>query len=288
MSKILVTGANGQLGNELRLLSEKHIPHHFFFTDVEELDITDYAAVEHFFLQHHIEIVINCAAYTAVDKAEEDKKAAFSINATAVENLARACIQRKAKLIHISTDYVYDGTAYLPYKEDHPTAPVSVYGQSKLAGETAALTVSDCIIIRTSWLYSSFGNNFVKTMLRLGKEREVLNVVSDQVGTPTYAADLAATIMVIVEKAAANQMKLGVFNFSNEGVCSWYDFAHEIMRLSGLKCMVQPIETKDYPAAATRPYYSVLNKTAIKTAYGIKINHWQDSLEKCLSKLLDK
>ena len=282
MSNILVTGADGQLGNEIRKLSNGFDQYRFFFTDVNNLDITKPDAIEDFFVQNEIQIVINCAAYTAVDRAEADEQTATLINATAVENLAISCSNHQATLIHVSTDYVYDGRACQPYSEDHHTAPASAYGRTKLAGEKNALSTPKCVILRTSWLYSSFGNNFVKTMLRLGRERETLNVVFDQIGTPTYAADLAATIMVVAVKAEQNKLIRGVFNFSNEGVCSWYDFAHEIMQLAGLKCIVKPIETKDYPAPAPRPHYSVLNKSRIKTTYGIEIPHWRDSLINCL------
>ncbi len=283
---ILVTGANGQLGNEIRRISGNFPGDQFFFTDVAELDITHPASVEDFFDTNGVQLVINCAAYTAVDKAESEESAATLINSTAVQYLAKACDRFDAAIIHVSTDYVYDGCAYKPYTEDHDTAPASVYGRSKLAGEKAALSCPKSVVIRTSWLYSSFGNNFVKTMLRLGKERETLNVVFEQVGTPTYAADLAQAIMVIAEHAKQNKLQHGIFHYSNEGVCSWYDFACEIMRLAGLKCVVQPIETKDYPTPASRPHYSVLNKFRIKTAYGIVIPHWQDSLEKCIAELL--
>jgi dTDP-4-dehydrorhamnose reductase len=232
--------------------------------------------------------VINCAAYTAVDKAESDEFTPTLINATAVGYLATACNKADATLIHISTDYVYDGNACKPYREDHPTAPASVYGRSKRAGELAALTTPKSVVIRTSWLYSSFGANFVKTMLRLGKERETLNVVFDQTGTPTYAADLAQAVMKIVKTSEQNNLKTGIFHYANEGVCSWYDFAHEIMQQAGLKCAVKPIETKDYPAPAPRPYYSVLNKTRIKTEYGVEIPHWKDSLRSCLAEITGK
>ena len=282
---ILVTGANGQLGGELQKISGNCPDDCFFFTDVAELDVTLPDAVNDFFKKNGIQTVINCAAYTAVDKAESDEHAATLINATAVGYLAEACNKADATLIHISTDYVYDGKACKPYCEDHPTAPASVYGRSKLAGEKAALTTAKSVIIRTSWLYSSLGNNFVKTMLRLGKERELLNVVFDQVGTPTYAADLAQTIMEIIKSAEQNYLKTGIFHYSNEGVCSWYDFAREIMQQAGLKCVVKPIETKDYPAPATRPHYSVLNKARIKAEYRLQIPHWKDSLMHCLAEL---
>jgi len=290
---ILVTGANGQLGNELRKphplplsKGEGRDGYRFFFTDVDELDITNPEAVYHFFETNEIQTVINCAAYTAVDRAESDEPAATLINATAVEYLANACNIADATLIHISTDYVYDGFACKPYSENHHTAPASVYGCSKLAGEKFALATHKSVIIRTSWLYSSFGNNFVKTMLRLGKERETLNVIFDQTGTPTYAADLAQVIMKIVKSSEQNNLKTGIFHYSNEGVCSWYDFAHEIMQQAGLKCVVKPIETKDYPTPASRPHYSVLNKARIKEDYGVVIPHWKDSLKRCIARLV--
>ena len=280
---ILVTGANGQLGSELRQTSGDFPNFRFFFTDIDELDITNPDAVYDFFEKNEIQTVINCAAYTAVDKAESDEPTAMLINAAAVEYLANACTKTDATLIHISTDYVYDGCACKPYNEDHCTAPASVYGRSKLAGEKAALTVPKSVVIRTSWLYSTFGVNFVKTMLRLGKERETLNVVFDQTGTPTYAADLAQAIMTIAVQAEQNNLISGIFHYSNEGVCSWYDFACEIMQQAGLKCVIRPIETKDYPTPAPRPHYSVLNKARIKAAYGLEIPHWKDSLKRCLS-----
>jgi len=283
---ILVTGSNGQLGNELRKITVHFPDDRFFFTDVDELDITNPEVVDDFFEKTNIQTVINCAAYTAVDKAENDEPAATLINATAVGYLATACQKADATLVHVSTDYVYDGCACKPYSEDHDTSPASVYGRSKLAGEKAALATSKSVVIRTSWLYSSFGNNFLKTMLRFGKEREMLNVVFDQVGTPTYAADLAQVIMKVVKAAEQNDLTTGIFNYSNEGVCSWYDFAHEIMQQTGLKCKVRPIETKDYPTPATRPHYSVLNKTRIKMAYGLEIPHWKDSLSQCLEKFM--
>ena len=280
---ILVTGADGQLGNELRNISGNFPDDRFFFTDVAELDITNPDAVNDFFETNRIQTVINCAAYTAVDKAESDESTATLINATAVGYLAEACNKADATLIHVSTDYVYDGCACKPYSEDHRTAPASAYGRSKLAGEQAALSARGSVVIRTSWLYSSFGANFVKTMLRLGRERETLNVIFDQVGTPTYAADLAQAIMTIAGQAENGGLQPGIFHYSNEGVCSWYDFAHEIMQQAGLPCVVKPIETKDYPTPATRPHYSVLNKARIKSAYQLVIPHWKDSLSRCLA-----
>lgn len=282
---ILVTGSNGQLGNELRHLSSGHPDYRFFFTDIAELDLTHPTAASHFMEAHAIRTVINCAAYTAVDRAEADEAAATRINADAVGYIAQACSRVAATLIHVSTDYVYDGRSCTPYREDDTVAPASAYGRSKLAGEQAALSTPKAVVIRTSWLYSSFGNNFVKTMIRLGKERSTLNVVFDQVGTPTYAAGLAQAIMVIAGRAEHNTLEGGVFHYSDEGVCSWYDFAHEIMRQTGLRCVVKPIETKDYPTPASRPPYSVLNKARIKATYGIEIPHWKDNLLQCLAAL---
>jgi len=279
MNNILVTGANGQLGSELQKISTNFPEHRFCFTDIAQLDITNREAVNAFFETNKFQTIINCAAYTAVDKAEDDEPTAMLLNATAVRYLAQACRKTDASLIHISTDYVYSGNAYTPYCEDAPALPASVYGKTKLAGEEAALVAPKSTIIRTSWLYSSFGNNFVKTMLRLGKERDELRIVYDQTGTPTYAADLASVIMKIVNSNA----KSGIFNYSNEGVCSWYDFAHEIINQAGMKCVVKPIETKDYPLPAPRPNYSVMNKARIKTQFDLEIPHWKESLKKCLN-----
>lgn len=269
----LVVGANGQLGNELRLLLKARA----CYVDREELDITDENAVEEFFSKNKFEVIINCAAYTAVDKAESDVELATKINVEGPRYLAKTGVS----IVHISTDYVFDGNNFRPYVESDEPKPSSVYGVTKLAGENAILeTATTAIIIRTSWLYSVFGNNFVKTMQRLGSERESLNVVFDQVGSPTYARDLAQAIVAILP-----QMKNGkkeIYHFSNEGVCSWYDFATEIMKKSNLVCKVNPIEGKDYPTPAKRPFYSVLNKGKIKRDFGIKINHWDDSLEECI------
>ncbi len=272
----LVTGANGQLGNELRLrLGERAR-----YVDRDELDITDAEAVQAFVKGRSFDAIINCAAYTAVDKAESDADLAEKINVQGPENLAKTGIP----LIHISTDYVFDGTACVPYTEDVRPNPNSVYGRTKLAGEQAvAKYASAAVIIRTAWLYSCFGNNFVKTMRRLGAERESLNVVFDQTGTPTYAGDLAAAIVAVLEKMP--QQGCEVYHFSNEGVCSWYDFALEIMKLSGLKCRVSPIESKDYPTPAKRPSYSVLNKGKIKERFGIANRHWSEALAECIEKM---
>lgn len=269
---LLITGAKGQLGTELSKLLPDAIA-----TDVSDLDITDKGAVESFVKENNIDTVINCAAYTAVDKAEADTLVAEKINIIGPKNLA----QSGAKLIHISTDYVFDGTSYRPYSENDTPHPVSVYGKTKLAGEQAVLSQSQsAIIIRTAWLYSPYGNNFVKTMRRLGAEKSILKVVCDQVGTPTYAADLAQAIVDILPQFKDGHK--GLYHFSNQGVCSWYDFAVEIIKLSGLSCQVKPIETRDYPTAATRPFYSVLNKSKIISEFNVNIPHWKESLEKCL------
>lgn len=272
----LVVGANGQLGNELRLILGDAAE----YVDRELLDITDAGAVKNFVKLEKYSAVINCAAYTAVDKAESDAQLAEKINVDGPKNLAETGVP----LIQVSTDYVFDGLGHRPYKEDDETHPQSVYGATKLAGEKAVLEkASGCFVVRTAWLYSTFGNNFVKTMRRLGAERENLNVVFDQVGTPTYARDLAEAIVAMLPKLKAGAKE--IYHFSNEGVCSWYDFAIEIMRLSGLGCRVKPIESKDYPTPAKRPFYSVLNKGKVKEDFGLEIKHWSESLKDCVEKL---
>ena len=272
----LVTGSNGQLGHALRrLLGERAV-----YADRDELDITDAAAVNAFVGKGKFEAIINCAAYTAVDKAESDEALAARINIDGPANLAAT----ETPLVHISTDYVFDGTACRPYTEADRTNPQSVYGRTKLAGERAVLEkASAAVIIRTAWLYSEDGGNFVKTMRRLGAEKPELRVVFDQIGTPTYAGDLAAAIVAVLPRLYPGVKE--VYHFSNEGVCSWYDFACEIMELSGLRCKVVPIESKDYPSPAARPLYSVLNKAKIKRDFGLTINHWKESLHKCLQNL---
>lgn len=274
---ILITGANGQLGNELQVALKTTKNVNPIFTDVDTLDITDRDAVETFFTKNKIEFVVNCAAYTAVDKAESDIDLCYAINTKAVSNLSDAAKQYSAKIIHISTDYVFDGSAHKPYIETDYINPQSVYGKSKAEAEQYLTehNKDNSIIIRTSWLYSKFGNNFVKTMIRLGTEKESLSVIFDQVGTPTNAADLATTIVKII---ASNKFVAGIYHFSNEGVCSWYDFAKAIFDIKNLNCSLSPIETKDYPTPAKRPHYSILNKTKIKETFGIKIPHWYDSL----------
>lgn len=286
MIHILVTGANGQLGNELRQLAAEHADLNFYFTDVAELDICDEDAVAAYLCDKPLDLIINCAAYTAVDKAEADVDLCGRINSDAVGVLGRAAAARNARMIQVSTDYVYSGEGHKPYTEDELTVPVSVYGITKLAGEHLLAEVCpDSVILRTSWLYSEFGNNFVKTMIRLGKERQTLGVIFDQIGTPTYAGDLAETILKIAESGA--KWSPGVYNYSNEGVCSWYDFAVKVHELAGIRsCKVSPLETVDYPTPAKRPFYSVMNKKKIKQTYGVEIPHWEQSLRRCISKML--
>ena len=282
--KILVTGANGQLGNELRLMSGNFPQFEYLFTDIAELDICNAAAVDAFVEQNKVDAVINCAAYTAVDKAESEERKAETINSQAPANLARAIERRGGALVQISTDYVFPGNACEPINENCPTAPSSAYGRTKLAGEIAAQKeCKNTVIIRTAWLYSSFGHNFVKTMIKLGRERESLGVVFDQIGTPTYARDLARAIMQIISKGVVP----GVYHFTNEGVASWYDFTIAIHKLAGIKnCKVSPLHTSDYPTPATRPHYSVLDKTKIKTTFDIEIPYWADSVKECVDILL--
>jgi dTDP-4-dehydrorhamnose reductase len=291
---ILVTGANGQLGSELKAISSSYPSYNFLFVGKYDLPIDDYIAVENFFQNNTIDICINCAAYTAVDKAESEPDKAFAINAHGASNLATQCQYYKAQLIHISTDYVFNGTATQPIKEDEPTDPIGVYGQSKLKGEDLVLQVNPtAIIIRTSWVYSSFGNNFVKTMLRLMNEKESINVVNDQIGKPTYARDLAEAIMKLVEKystlPAGRQVlniKSSIFNYSNAGATiSWYNFALAINKKIKSKCLVNAIPTSAYPTPAKRPAYSVLDTTKIENELGITIANWEDGLDRCLKLL---
>ena len=290
MKRILITGALGQLGSELKLLSGLLSEVEFIYTDYSELDITNVDAVSSYFNEYKPEFIVNCAAYTAVDKAENEPDKAELLNAAAVKNIAQACSKNDSYLIHISTDYVFDGCNYRPYSESDETSPTSVYGKTKVLGEQYALAYAKSMVIRTAWLYSSFGNNFVKTMFRLGGERNELGVVFDQVGTPTYAADLAHTIIQIIKKtlSSPSAFKGGVYHYSNEGVCSWYDFARKIIQIGNCTCTVNPIETKDYPTPAQRPHYSVLNKTKIKKEYMLSIPHWEDSLARCMKILMKK
>lgn len=281
---ILITGCKGQLGNEIQLLEKEHTSHTFFNTDVDELDITDQMAVEQFVAQNAIDGIVNCAAYTAVDKAESNKELCTSLNTVAPAYLAAAVEKRKGWIIHISTDYVFDGTKHTPYVESDTPCPNSVYGSTKLAGELGVRKFCKrAMIIRTAWLYSTFGNNFVKTMIRLGKEKEQLGVIFDQIGTPTYARDLARVIMVAMEY----DIRPDVFHFSNEGVISWYDFTKAIHRIACINsCHVKPLHTSEYPTPASRPAYSVLDKTKIKETYGIEIPYWEESLRECLNELM--
>ncbi len=282
----MVTGANGQLGSELRVLSVSYPAYNFLFVTKEELSIDNITAVKEYFNNHAIDYCINCAAYTAVDKAETEKEKAFQINADAVGYLAEACQLHNVQFIHVSTDYVFDGTATEPIKENQHVNPLGVYGTSKLKGEQQAISKNEeTIIIRTSWVYSSFGNNFVKTMLRLMKEKESINVVSDQQGCPTYAADLAEAIMQIVIKNSASKTP-GIYNYSNLGKINWYEFAVAIKELTSSKCLVNPIPTSQYPTPAKRPQYSVLDTSKIQQTFGIIIPEWKKSLKKCLSILV--
>lgn len=281
---ILITGCNGQLGNEMQLLEKQYPEHTFFNTDVAELDITNPQAINAFVDGNAIDGIVNCAAYTAVDKAESNTDLCHLLNAKAPAFLAEAIERRNGWLVQISTDYVFDGTNHTPYTEDQATCPNSVYGETKLEGERLATEkCSRTMIIRTAWLYSTFGNNFVKTMIKLGKEKEQLGVIFDQVGTPTYAADLASAIMTAISKGIVP----GIYHFSNEGVISWYDFTKAIHRLAGITtCHVRPLHTAEYSTPAHRPHYSVLDKTKIKQTYGIEVPYWEDSLALCVRQLM--
>lgn len=280
---ILITGCNGQLGNEMQLLESQYPQYQWYNTDVQELDISNQQAIEQFVAAHEIDGIVNCAGYTAVDKAEENEELCAMLNQHAPAYLAAAVEKRGGWMVHISTDYVFDGTHHTPYVETDEPCPNSVYGRTKLAGEQEVMQhCKRSVIIRTAWLYSTFGNNFVKTMIRLGKERPELGVIFDQIGTPTYAGDLAKAIMAVVEKG----IMPGIYHFSNEGVISWYDFTKAIHRLAGITtCHVRPLHTAEYPTPANRPHYSVLDKTKIKTVYGIEIPYWEESLKDCIDKL---
>lgn len=280
---ILITGCNGQLGNEVQLLEKEHQEHTYFNTDVQELDITDKEAVRAFVNEHQIDGIVNGAAYTAVDKAEENQTLCQMLNATAPGYLAEAMEERGGWMIHISTDYVFDGTNHTPYVETDPVCPNSTYGRTKLAGEQAVLDgCRRSMIIRTAWLYSTFGNNFVKTMIRLGKEKSELGVIFDQIGTPTYARDLAVAIFAAVKQGIVP----GIYHFSNEGAISWYDFTKAIHRIAGItQCRVRPLHTSEYPAQANRPHYSVLDKTKIKQTFAIEVPYWEESLKECIERL---
>ncbi|MDD4781698.1 MAG: dTDP-4-dehydrorhamnose reductase [Tissierellia bacterium] len=286
MHNILVTGSNGQLGNELRLVVEKKDNvNNYFFTDVEELDITNKNDVSQFLHANNIDIVVNCAAYTNVDKAEDEKEIADLINHIGVKNLAESCKDRNGLLIHISTDYVFDGTKNTPYKETDETKPLGIYGKTKLRGENAIINSGcDYVIIRTSWLYSSYGKNFLKTMQKLTAEKESIKVVFDQVGTPTNAHDLAEVIYLIIQKNEKD-IKNQIYFFSNEGVCSWFDFAVAINEAFGHSCKVQPCHSEEFPSKVTRPSFSVLDKKKIKEILEIEIPHWRVSMSKCIKTL---
>ena len=285
MHKLLITGCRGQLGSELQDIADDYESLDFLFTDYDELDITDRKAVRNYIEEHEVDCVVNCAAYTAVDKAESEPEKCELLNDIAPGYLAEAIASRGGSMIQISTDYVFDGKGHIPYREDMPTAPQSVYGRTKLAGEEKV--VRNCpgaMVIRTAWLYSSYGKNFVKTMLRLAKERDEIGVVADQIGTPTYAHDLARAICTIVEQGIVP----GIYHFTNEGVCSWYDFTKTIFRLEDISaddCRVRPLRTDEYPSTAARPHYSVLDKSKIKKAYGLDIRWWEDALKSCIKKL---
>ncbi|MDD4856317.1 MAG: dTDP-4-dehydrorhamnose reductase [Sulfuricurvum sp.] len=285
MSKILVTGANGQLGSELHSLHNAYPQHDFTFADRATFDLSNLCKLEDYFDTNTFDTIINCAAYTAVDKAESDEELANTINHRAVSLLAKIAQKKNISLIHVSTDYVFDGKNYRPYIETDPTDPQGVYGRTKCDGENAILDVApaNTIIIRTSWVYSSFGTNFVKTMLRLGKERDTLGVIFDQVGTPTYARDLAKAILDILPQI--NNTTPEIYHYSNEGAISWYDFAKAIFELSDIHCTVNPITTDQYPTPASRPHYSLLNKAKIKQEYNMLIPYWQDSLKECLKEI---
>jgi dTDP-4-dehydrorhamnose reductase len=284
MLNVLVTGSKGQLGSEIKELSVNY-DYNFFFTDRTNLDITNENELRSFIQTNNIDTIINCAAYTAVDKAEEEKEQADLVNRKAIKKLAKVSNAYGAKLIHISTDYVFDGKAYKPYVEEFQTNPQGVYGKTKLDGENEMIKINpkNSIIIRTSWVYSFYGTNFVKTMLRLGREKESLGVVFDQIGTPTYAKDLAQTILDILSKI--NNEKMEIYHYSNEGVLSWYDFAKEIMKMAKLECKINPIESYEYLTPAKRPYYSLLNKSKIKKEFNIEIPYWKDGLDDCLKRL---
>jgi dTDP-4-dehydrorhamnose reductase len=287
---ILVTGANGQLGQCFRQLAEQNPTVYFYFVGSSELDITNKRMVRKFFEQHPVSWCINCAAYTAVDQAQKEPAVARKINITGVKNLAEACAPKGIPLIHFSTDYVYHTKQNTPFKEEDPVSPKGIYARTKRSGERAAMLANpNTMVIRTSWVYSEFAHNFVKTMLRLGRERSNLNVVYDQIGTPTYALDLAAAVLDIIRKteteAVPPYLLAGIWHYSNEGVTSWYDFAKAIFEIKNIPCAVQPIESKAYPTPAMRPHFSLMDKSKIRTAFGLEIPHWRESLLRCLEKL---
>lgn len=279
---VLITGSKGQLGQEFSILSQAHSNFNFFFTSSSELDITNHESVVKYIKQNKINIILNCAAYTAVDKAETEESIARKVNINGVENLINA-LPSNGKMIHFSTDYVFNGENFKPYKETEKVNPIGIYGGTKQEGENYIIrSKKESIVIRTSWVYSSFGKNFVKTMLKLGEERDELGVVFDQIGTPTYARDLARACLQIITNNIQIDELAKVYNYSNEGVASWYDFAKAIMELGNIDCNVKPIETKDFPTPAKRPNYSLLNKSKIKKDFEIDIPYWRDSLKECI------
>lgn len=285
---ILITGSNGQLGSEIRALATGYPQMRFVFTDVAELDITNGTEVERFCSEHQIQGIVNCAAYTAVDKAESDEALARKINVEGPANLAAAAAKVGAKLIQISTDYVFNGLSYIPLKESDDIDPIGVYGLTKADGEKAVLSAgADAVVVRTSWLYSTFGGNFVKTIRKYGAERGHLKVVFDQVGTPTYARDLAKCCLDILAENPTISAKGNVYHYSNEGAISWFDFAHAIIELSGIACTIEPVDSSQFPTAARRPNYSVMDKGKIKADFGVKIPYWRESLKACIE-VLDK
>ena len=287
MAVILITGAGGQLGNELKAASKSYYGYDFIFTDIDTLDITDSERIAEYIRNTRPDWIINCAAYNLVDKAESEPEKAMLVNEKAVKNISEVIKGSECRFIHFSTDYVFNGSSNIPYDENSVPDPLSIYGRSKLAGEKAAMIHNGTIIVRTSWLYSSFGANFVKTILAKAKENESLKVVFDQTGTPTYAADLAEAVMKIVAGVIRNQIAFitGIYHYSNEGVCSWYDFAAAIVEEAGLTCKIIPILSKDYRTAARRPFYSVLEKSKIKENYNLNIPHWRSGLQKCIKLL---
>lgn len=285
MNNILVTGAKGQLGSEIKSLKEEYLQYNFFYTDSITLDITNLDQIKSFCTKNQINIIINCAAYTAVDKAEEEIDICNAVNNTATDHLSLVAKEQNIQLIHTSTDYVFNGINHVGFQENHSSSPINVYGKTKWLGEEAMKknNPKNSIIIRTSWVYSTFGNNFVKTMLKLAETRDQLTIIADQIGTPTYAYDLAKTILDILPKIKNTNVE--TYHYSNEGVCTWYDFAFEIFNQTNTNCKVLPIETKDYPTAAERPLFSLMNKSKIKNTFDIEIPHWKTSLSNCLKKL---
>jgi len=288
LKTVLITGSDGQLGSEFQKINQKKLELDFVFTDIDDLDITNLNSLESFFSKKQIDFIVNCAAYTNVDKAESEPEKANAINADALKNLSDISNKHKIPVIHISTDYVFDGESEVPYIEDGEVNPTSVYGKSKLLGENYIKNAFEYIIIRTSWLYSSYGHNFVKTMLKLGKEKVEISVVSDQTGSPTYAKDLAYVILKILIDSSqdVHSFKSGIYHYSNEGKCSWYEFASEIMNLANIDCKVLPVTTADYPTPTKRPKFSLLNKEKIKKTFNLEIPDWKESLKSALNQIL--